>query len=248
VAETADRPDPDALLRRIRAEDERQKRARLRIYLGYAPGVGKTFAMLSAAREMHDARAEVVVGVVETHGRCDTAALVLGLELLPSRIVEYRGRKLEDFDLDAALARKPKVLIVDELAHTNAEGSRHAKRWQDVLELLDSGIDVHTTLNIQHIESLNDIIAQITGVRVRETVSDSLLARADEIELVDVPPEELLERLREGKVFSIEAHKRARAESDSGSRSAGASSKRTEGPSPPRIAPKAAPYSEFGSR
>lgn len=204
-----DRPDPDTLLRRIRAEDERERRAKLRIYLGYAPGVGKTFSMLSAARDMHDANAEVVVGIVETHGRYDTAALVLGLELLPRRIVEYRGRKLEEFDLDAALARKPKILLVDELAHTNAEGLRHAKRWQDVLELLDAGIDVFTTLNIQHIESLNDVIEQITGVRVRETVPDSLLARADEIELVDVPPEELLDRLREGKVYLSEQAARA---------------------------------------
>lgn len=207
--ETSSRPDPDALLRRIRNEDERQRRAKLRVYLGYAPGVGKTFAMLSAAREMRDTRADVVVGVVETHGRYDTAALVLGLELLPRRIVEYRGRKLEEFDLDAALARKPKVLLVDELAHTNAEGSRHAKRWQDVLDLLDAGIDVYTTLNIQHIESLNDVITQITGVRVRETVPDSILSRADEIELVDVPPEELLGRLREGKVYLSEQAARA---------------------------------------
>jgi two-component system sensor histidine kinase KdpD len=209
VSEPPDRPDPDALLRRIRAEDDRQKRAKLRIYLGYAPGVGKTFAMLSSAREMRDEREEVVVGVVETHGRYDTAALALGLELLPRRVVEYRGRKLEEFDLDAALARKPRVLLVDELAHTNAEGSRHAKRWQDVLELLDSGIDVYTTLNIQHIESLNDVVAQITGVRVRETVPDSMLARADEIELIDVPPEELLDRLREGKVYLSEQAARA---------------------------------------
>jgi two-component system sensor histidine kinase KdpD len=203
------RPDPDTLLRRIRSEDERQRRAKLRIYLGYAPGVGKTYAMLSAARELKDERADVVVGVVETHGRYDTAALVLGLELLPRRIVEYRGRKLEEFDLDAALARKPKVLLVDELAHTNAEGSRHAKRWQDVLELLDAGIDVHTTVNIQHVESLNDVVAQITGVQVRETVPDSMLARADEIELIDVPPEELLIRLREGKVYLSEQAARA---------------------------------------
>jgi two-component system sensor histidine kinase KdpD len=203
------RPDPDAILRRIRAEDERERRAKLRIYLGYAPGVGKTFAMLSAAREMRDAKSEVVVGVVETHGRYDTAALVLGLEILPRRVIEYRGRKLEEFDLDAALARRPKVILVDELAHTNAEGSRHAKRWQDVLELLDAGIDVYTTLNIQHIESLNDVVAQITGVRVRETVPDSILSRADEIELIDVPPEELLGRLREGKVYLSEQAARA---------------------------------------
>src|SRR5262249_24086747 len=159
--------DPDALLRRIRAEDERRDRAKLRIYLGYAPGVGKTFAMLSAAREAREHGQDVVVGVVETHGRYDTAALVLGLEVLPRRRIEYKGRTLEEFDLDAALVRKPKVLLVDELAHTNAPGARHAKRYQDVLDLLDAGIDVHTTINIQHIESLNDVVAQITTVRVR---------------------------------------------------------------------------------
>ncbi len=207
MTEPAGRPDPDALLRRIKKDDERQRRARLRIYLGYAPGVGKTFAMLAAAREFR--AGDVVVGVVETHGRYDTAAMVLGLEILPRRALEYRGRKLEEFDLDAALARKPKIILVDELAHTNAEGARHAKRWQDVLELLDAGIDVHTTLNIQHIESLNDVIAQITSVRVRETVPDSILTRADEIELIDVPPEELLGRLREGKVYLSEQAARA---------------------------------------
>src|ERR1043165_2904995 len=190
------RPDPDTLLRRIRSEDERERRAKLRVYIGYAPGVGKTFAMLSGAREIHDARGDVVVGVVETHGRYDTAALVLGLELLPRRHVEYRGRMLEEFDLDAALARKPKILLVDELAHTNAEGSRHAKRWQDVLELLDAGIDVHTTLNVQHIESLNDVIAGITGVIVRETLPDAILEQAAELELIDITPEELRERLQ----------------------------------------------------
>ncbi|HVU04997.1 MAG TPA: sensor histidine kinase KdpD [Polyangiaceae bacterium] len=201
------RPDPEALLKRIRAESAREGRAKLRVYLGYAPGVGKTFAMLSAARDLTNT--DVVVGVVETHGRYDTAAMVLGLEVLPRRSIEYRGRTLEEFDLDAALRRKPKVILVDELAHTNAAGARHAKRWQDVLDLLDAGIDVHTTMNVQHIESLNDVIAQITQVRVRETVPDSVLARADEIELIDVPPEELLKRLKDGKVYLSEQAARA---------------------------------------
>jgi two-component system sensor histidine kinase KdpD len=209
MTEQDTRPDPDALLARMRAEEARAGRAKLRIYLGYAPGVGKTFAMLSGARDLREAGKDVVIGLVETHGRYDTAALVLGLEMLPRRSLEYKGRALEEFDLDAALARKPKTLLLDELAHTNAPGARHTKRWQDVLDLLDAGIDVHTTVNIQHIESLNDIVAQITHVRVRETVPDSILARADEIELVDLPPEELLTRLREGKVYLTEQASRA---------------------------------------
>jgi two-component system sensor histidine kinase KdpD len=209
MTEQDTRPDPDALLARLRAEEARAERAKLRIYLGYAPGVGKTFAMLSGARDLREAGKDVVIGLVETHGRYDTAALVLGLEMLPRRFIEYKGRRLEEFDLDAALARKPKILLLDELAHTNAPGARHTKRWQDVLDVLDAGIDVHTTINIQHIESLNDVVAQITHVRVRETVPDSLLARADEIELVDLPPEELLTRLREGKVYLSEQASRA---------------------------------------
>lgn len=209
MTEPDSRPDPDALLSRMRTEAARAERAKLRIYLGYAPGVGKTFAMLSAARELRETGKEVVIGLVETHARYDTAALVLGLEMLPRRQIEYKGRKLEEFDLDAALARKPRVLLLDELAHTNAPGARHAKRWQDVLDLLDAGIDVYTTVNIQHLESLNDVIAQITSVRVRETIPDSILGRADEIELVDLPPEKLLARLREGKVYLSEQASRA---------------------------------------
>lgn len=204
-----DRPDPDALLSRVRAEEARQRRARLKVYLGYAPGVGKTFTMLENARELLASGTEVVVGIVDTHGRYDTAALVLGLPLLPRRKVEQKGRTLEELDLDAALARRPSVILVDELPHTNAPGSRHEKRWQDVLDLLDAGIDVHTTMNVQHIESLNDVIAQITTVRVRETVPDALLERADEIELVDIPPEELLRRLQDGKVYVPEQAARA---------------------------------------
>ena len=168
--------------------------------------------MLQDARELAAAGEDVVVGWVETHGRYETAALLLGLEILPRRRVDYRGGELEEFDLDAALARKPGILLLDELAHTNAPGGRHAKRWQDVEELLDAGIDVYTTLNIQHVESLNDVVAQITGVRVRETVPDAILERADEVELVDLPPEELLERLREGKVYLRRAGRARRAQ------------------------------------
>jgi len=207
--EERDRPDPDALLRRIQAEEERQSRAKLKVWLGFAPGVGKTFAMLANARELQSAGGDVVVGWVETHGRYDTAALLLGLEFLPRRALPYRDRTLEEFDLDAALARRPGVLILDELAHSNAPGSRHAKRWQDVRELLDAGLEVHTTVNVQHVESLNDVVAQITGVVVRETVPDAIVDRADEIVLVDLAPEELLLRLREGKVYLGEQKERA---------------------------------------
>src|SRR5512145_421614 len=167
------RPDPDQLLRYVQAVEHRNARGKLKVFFGFAPGVGKTYRMLQNARELVDQKGDVVVGVVETHGRYETAALQLGLELLPRRTVEYRGHRLEEFDLDAALARRPGVLLVDELAHTNAAGSRHAKRWQDVLDLLKAGIEVHTTLNVQHLESLNDIVAQITQVQVRETVPDA---------------------------------------------------------------------------
>jgi two-component system sensor histidine kinase KdpD len=195
------RPDPDSLLRRVHEEEARAKRGKLTIFFGAAPGVGKTYAMLEAARSERDLKRDVVVGIVETHGRYETAALTLGLELLPRKKIEHKGITLEEFDIDAALARKPGLLLVDELAHTNAEGSRHAKRWQDVEELLDAGIDVYSTLNVQHIESLNDVVAQITGVIVRETVPDSILDMAHELKLVDLPPDELIERLNEGKVY-----------------------------------------------
>ena len=195
------RPDPDALLERLQAEETRAKRARLKVWLGFAPGVGKTFAMLQNARDLQEAGTDVAVGWVDTHGRYDTAALLLGLDIVPRRRITHRSVELEELDLDVALARKPAVLLVDELAHNNAPGGRHPKRWQDVLELLDAGIEVHTTLNVQHVESLNDVVAQITGVRVRETVPDAVLDRADEIVVVDLPPEELLQRLSEGKVY-----------------------------------------------
>src|SRR5439155_17004719 len=198
---TVDRPDPEALLARVKEEAARRTRGRLKIFFGAAAGVGKTHAMLEAARIQRAAGVDVVAGVVETHTRAETEALLAGLEVLPPRIVEYRGAPLRDFDLDAALARRPTVILVDELAHTNAPGARHAKRWQDVLELLDTGICVYTTVNVQHLESLNDVVAQITGVRVRETVPDSVFQQADEVELVDLPPDDLLHRLKDGKVY-----------------------------------------------
>lgn len=207
--EHENRPNPDLLLRRVQAEDERSSRAVLKIFFGYAPGVGKTFTMLESALRLKAQGVDVVVGCVETHGRPETAALLEGLEVLPLREVRYRGTSLAEFDLDRALVRKPKVLLVDEMAHTNAPGCRHKKRWQDILEILERGIEVHTTLNVQHIDSLNDVVAQITTVRVRETVPDTLLMRANEIELVDLPPDELLERLHAGKVYIPEQAHRA---------------------------------------
>ena len=203
------RPDPDDLLRKVQEAEARQHRGRLKVYFGAAPGVGKTFAMLLEARALVEAGRDLVVGVLETHGRHDTEALAEGFEVLPRKDLPYMGRMLPEFDLEAALARRPEVILVDELAHANAMGSRHAKRWQDVLDLLDAGIEVHTTLNVQHLESLKDAVAQITGVVVRETVPDTLVEQADEVELVDLPPDELLERLREGKVYVPEQARHA---------------------------------------
>jgi two-component system sensor histidine kinase KdpD len=203
------RPDPDALLARVRSEDEQSRRARLKVFFGASAGVGKTYAMLVEAHERRRAGTDTVAGLVETHGRSETMALLEGLEQLPRRLAEHRGAVLPEFDLDAALARRPGLVLVDELAHTNAPGSRHRKRWQDVMELLDAGIDVYTTLNVQHVESLIDVVAQVTGVAVRETVPDSVLDRADEVELVDLPPDDLLQRMREGKVYMGEQAGRA---------------------------------------
>lgn len=212
MGEAADRPDPDALLRRVQEDEARAKRGKLKIFFGFAPGVGKTYRMLQVARDLiAEQKLDVIVGLVETHGRHETASLVGGLEVLPRRRVTHRGQVLDDFDLDAALARRPKLLLVDELAHTNAPGARHPKRWQDVEELLDAGIDVFTTMNVQHVESLNDVVAQITRVQVRETVPDFVIDRADGIELVDIAPEELLERLSEGKVYLPDQARRAAA-------------------------------------
>ncbi len=199
------RPDPDALL----ALAGQETRGRLWVFLGAAPGVGKTYAMLQRARSLKNAGVDVVVGLVETHGRSETAALLEGLEILPRREIEYRGHTIEEFDLDAALKRKPRLIIVDELAHSNAPESRHPKRWQDVEELLDARIDVWTALNIQHIESLADVVSRIAGVAVRETVPDKILRDAADIVLVDITSGELIQRLKEGKVYLPETAQRA---------------------------------------
>ncbi|HUN25431.1 MAG TPA: sensor histidine kinase KdpD [Steroidobacteraceae bacterium] len=199
------RPSPDALL----AEAKRTGRGRLKIFLGAAPGVGKTYEMLSAARRKRADGLDVEVGIVETHGRPETAALLEGLPVIPRRTLEYRRRNFEELDLDAVLARHPQLVLIDELAHSNIPGSRHAKRFQDVQELLDAGIDVYSTLNVQHLESYNDLVARITGVEVRETVPDSVLEGAADVELIDLPPDELLERLRQGKVYVPEQARNA---------------------------------------
>lgn len=204
-----ERPDPDALLAKVSADALTRDRGRLKIFFGYSPGVGKTYAMLEAARALEMKRGDVLAGYIEPHGRAETEALLLGLDIIPYRQIEYRGIQLKEFDVDQALRQKPKLLLVDELAHTNAEGCRHAKRWQDVVDLLDAGIDVYTTLNVQHLESLNDVVGKITGVAVRETVPDSVFDSADDLELVDLPPEDLLERFREGKIYLPEHARRA---------------------------------------
>ncbi len=195
------RPDPDALLQRIRDDEARQARGKLKIFFGATAGVGKTYAMLQAAHEQRNDGVDVVIGWVETHGRAETEALVKGLPAIPAREVAYGGTRLRDVDLDAALVRRPQILLMDELAHTNAPGSRHPKRWQDVMELLQAGINVYTTVNVQHLECLNDAVAKITGVRVSETVPDSVLEQADDVELIDLPPDDLLQRLKDGKVY-----------------------------------------------
>ena len=195
------RPNPDELLAQVQASEQKAVRGRMKVFFGACAGVGKTYTMLEAAGRLAAGGVDVVVGYVEPHARPETLALLEGRESLPVRRVEYRGTTLTEFDLDAALARKPKLLLVDELAHTNATGSRHAKRWQDVMELLEAGVDVFTTLNVQHIETLNDVVAQFSGVRVRETVPDTIFDQADEVEVVDLPPDELLQRLSEGKVY-----------------------------------------------
>ncbi|HEX5044345.1 MAG TPA: sensor histidine kinase KdpD [Candidatus Polarisedimenticolaceae bacterium] len=203
------RPDPDALLRRVRQEEGERSRGRLRIFFGASPGVGKTYAMLEAARREKGAGLDVVAGWVETHGRAETATLLEGMETLPPREVDYRGVRLREFDLDGALARRPSLLLLDELAHTNAPGSRHLKRWQDARELLEAGIDVWSTLNVQHLASMADLVTQVTEAPVREIVPDSVMDDADTVEFVDLPPDDLLERLREGKVYVPDVAQRA---------------------------------------
>jgi two-component system sensor histidine kinase KdpD len=205
------RPDPDELLNLLKEEEEKRdsNRGYLKIFLGYVAGVGKTYRMLSEAHVLKEKNKDVVVGIVETHGRIETENLLEGLEILPRVKIDYKGIRLEELDIDAVLKRKPAYVLVDELAHTNASGSRHTKRYQDVEELLNAGINVYSTLNIQHIESLNDIVQQITGVEVKETVSDKVIESADKIEVVDLPFEELIERLKEGKVYVPEKAKKA---------------------------------------
>ncbi len=200
------RPLPDALLEEAQAEG----RGRLKVFLGASPGVGKTYDMLRAAHAASRSCIDVVVGIVETHGRGETDAQLAGLEVLPRKRIDYRGSRFEELDLEALIARRPKLALIDELAHTNVPGSRHVKRWQDVDDVLAAGIDVLTTLNVQHLESLNDVILRITGVRVRETLPDTVLERADQIELVDLPPDELIQRLADGKVYLGEQAQRAR--------------------------------------
>jgi len=209
MAENYSRPDPDKLLANLKAQEKKQVRGKLRIFLGYVAGVGKTFAMLEAAHQRREEGIDCVVGYIETHGRKETETLLAGLEVIPRAHREYHGAVLTEMDLDAVLARRPLLVLVDELAHSNAPGSRHPKRYQDVYEILDAGIDVYTTINIQHLESLNDVVQQITEIVVHETVPDSLLDEATEIELIDLPTDELLKRLRDGKVYVPEQAARA---------------------------------------
>ena len=203
--ERSTRPSPEALLEQAAKE----RRGRLKVFLGAAPGVGKTYEMLVQGRQRRLESVDAIIGVVETHGRIETDLLTKGFEIIPKKRVGYKGHVLAEMDLDAILQRKPKLVLVDELAHTNAPGSRHPKRYMDVEELLDNGIDIYSTLNVQHLESLNDVVAQITQVRVRETIPDSILDRADEVELVDLTPEDLIQRLKEGKVYMPEQAERA---------------------------------------
>ncbi len=195
------RPSPEAMLRLAQAEEVTAELGKLKIFLGYAAGVGKTYAMLEAARQRRKDGRDVVAGYVESHGRAETDVLLEGLEVLPRKEIRYMEVALQEMDIDAILARKPQIVLVDELAHSNAPGSRHEKRWQDVEEILEAGIDVYSTVNVQHFESLNDVVAQITGIVVRETVPDRLLDLAFEIKLIDIPPEDLLQRLQEGKIY-----------------------------------------------
>jgi len=203
------RPNPDELLASLKTEEEKNKRGKLKIFFGMCAGVGKTYSMLKAAHEERLKGIDIIIGYVETHKRKETAELVEGFELIPRKSYEYKSTKVEEMDLDAIIARKPQIVLVDELAHTNAPDSRHIKRYHDVLEILEQGINVYTTLNVQHLESRSDTVAQITGIVVRETVPDEIFENADEVELVDLPPLELLQRLSEGKVYTMERSKEA---------------------------------------
>jgi two-component system, OmpR family, sensor histidine kinase KdpD len=206
---TEDRPDPDELLASLKLEEEKSKRGKLKIFFGMCAGVGKTYSMLQTALAEKSKSCDIIIGYVETHNRKETAGLAEGFELIPRKTYQYKSTTVYEMDLDAILARKPQVVLVDELAHTNAPGSRHAKRYQDVMEILDNGISVYTTVNVQHLESRSDIVAQITGIIVRETVPDEIFENADEIEVIDLTPEELLQRLSEGKVYTPERSKEA---------------------------------------
>ena len=196
-----ERPDPDKILRDIEREAEKKSSGRLKIFFGYAAGVGKTYTMLKAAHSLRKNNVDVVIGYLEPHARPETMKMVQGLETVPAKQVDYNGIKLKEMDIDAILKRRPQVVLVDEYAHTNAEGSRHQKRYQDVEEILKAGISVYTTVNVQHIESLCDIVASITGIFMKERIPDSAFDMADEVQLVDLEPEDLLQRLKEGKVY-----------------------------------------------
>ena len=204
------RPNPDELLASLRLEEEKTRHGKLKIFFGMCAGVGKTYAMLQTALAEKTKGYDVVIGYVETHKRKETAELVKGFELIPRKTFLYKGTSVEEMDLDVIIKRKPQIVLVDELAHTNAPGSRHTKRYQDVLEILDNGINVYTTVNVQHLESRSDTVAQITGVIVRETLPDEIFENADEVELVDLTPDELLQRLSEGKVYTSERSTEAR--------------------------------------
>jgi two-component system sensor histidine kinase KdpD len=195
------RPNPDELLKQVIKEERKRSRGKLKVFLGYSAGVGKTYAMLEDAHRRQDRGTDIVVAMLESHGRKETEALLVGLEAMPPKIIDYHGMRLAEPDIDAVLARRPQLVLVDELAHSNAPGSRHNKRYQDVQELLEAGVDVYTTLNVQHLDSMNDAVAQITGVKVHETIPDSVMDEADEIKIVDIPPDELMQRFREGKVY-----------------------------------------------
>ena len=209
INDDPNRPDPEALLKYVEEEEAAKTKGKLKIFLGYSAGVGKTYATLEATQRLKKDGVDIVVGYIETHKRAETEALIEGLEIIPRKALSYRNTTLYEMDLDAVLKRQPKIAVVDELAHTNAPGSRHTKRYQDVEELLSNGIDVYTTLNIQHLESLNDVLAKVTGITMRETVPDTILDEADEIEVVDLPIGELVKRLREGKVYVPEQAERA---------------------------------------
>jgi len=211
MPEEPQRPDPDALLASLKQEEERRKQGHLRVFMGMCAGVGKTYAMLEAGAKARWEGVDAVIGLVETHGRFETAALVDSVPVIPRRKAEHRGTELTEMDLEGILARKPRLVLVDELAHSNIPGSRHPKRWQDVIELLENGIDVYTTVNVQHLESRKEAVESITGVPVRETVPDSILERADQLEVIDISPAELLERLAEGKVYPGERAQTAAA-------------------------------------